>query len=212
MDAINAEYYGKLFFFCLKETSNYSDSDAFVSDLALSSVWEDSTDAELDPERIKWLQQIWSAAHRSIKDILKLIPMTQAAFSDCFGIPLRTVENWCSGKNDCPLYTNILIQERLGLVSRDYAIKAEKIIKLKHFYEEKKKVLSELGYEPDEAESWEDIINNNEEHSYLTENEVDGKHVLWYLDARTDIIYDLDEDRLLDKEEVQTFLKRFDVE
>lgn len=218
MEAINTDYYGRLFYFCLREALEYEDPDAYVSDVALSSAWEDGDydgekEIEIDFERVNWLHTVWEAAHRSIKDILKTAHMTQKAFCECFGIPRRTVENWCSGTNECPFYTNILIQEHLGLISRDYAVKTEKINKLKQHYEAKKTVLRELGYEADNNESWDDIIEDNENKDYLTENEFYGKHVLWYLDSSNkDVIYDLDEDRLLNDEEIKTFLKRFEDE
>lgn len=103
---------------CLSEAVNYSDPDAFVSDLALSSVWEDGETAEIPEQRVEWLRQIWAAAHRSVKDICKDVGMTQNAVAEHFGIPWRTFSNWCTGARECPMYTKLMIQELLGLYRR----------------------------------------------------------------------------------------------
>lgn len=107
----------RIYQFCFSESCNYSDQDAFVSDMALSSVWEDD-EREIPSERIDWLRQIWSAEKRSVKDICKDAGFTQRELAEHFSIPLRTVENWCMGSRACPAYTRLMMQEVLGLVSR----------------------------------------------------------------------------------------------
>ena len=46
-------------FFCCREVPNYTDVDAFVSDLALSSVWGDGPNDEIPQERVEWLRRLW---------------------------------------------------------------------------------------------------------------------------------------------------------
>ena len=107
----------KIYYTCLSEALNYSDQDAFVSDMVLSSIWGD--DAEEIPDgRIDWLRQIWTAAHRSIKDICKDAGLTQRGLAERFNIPARTIGNWATGERACPEYTRIMMQELLGLVGR----------------------------------------------------------------------------------------------
>lgn len=102
---------------CLSEAGNYSDQDAYVSDLALSSIWGD--DAEEIPDgRIEWLRQVWKAARRTVKDICKDAGLTQNATADHFCIPRRTFGNWCTGERECPIYTRLMMQELLGLFHR----------------------------------------------------------------------------------------------
>ena len=102
---------------CLSEAGNYSDQDAYVSDLALSSIWV--IDAEEIPDgRIEWLRQVWKAARRTVKDICKDAGMTQNATADYFCIPRRTFGNWCTGERECPIYTRLMMQEILGLFHR----------------------------------------------------------------------------------------------
>lgn len=103
---------------CLAEALNYSDQDAFVSDLALSSIWGDDTTGEVPEARIEWLRQIWTAPRRSVKDICKDAGLTQRGLAEFFNIPARTIGNWCTGERACPEYTRIMMQEILGLVHR----------------------------------------------------------------------------------------------
>lgn len=107
----------RIYRYCLSEACKYSDQDAFVLDLALSSIWEDD-EYEIPPERMAWLKQIWLAEKRTVKDICKAVGFTQRELADHFSIPLRTVENWCMGTRSCPIYTRLMMQELLGLVSR----------------------------------------------------------------------------------------------
>ena len=102
---------------CLSEAGNYSDPDAYVSDLALSSIWGDEAE-EIPEGRIEWLRQVWEAARRTVKDICKMAGMTQNAMADYFGIPRRTFGNWCTGERECPIYTRLMMQEILGLFHR----------------------------------------------------------------------------------------------
>ena len=107
----------RIYRMCLSEAYNYSDQDAFISDLALSSIWEDDVE-EIPAERIEWLRQIWAAAHRSVKDICRMAGKSQNAMADYFGIPRRTFGNWCTGERECPEYTKMMMQELLGLYNR----------------------------------------------------------------------------------------------
>ena len=58
------------------------------------------------------------AAQRSVKEICKLAGMTQTAVADRFNIPQRTFGNWCTGTNECPEYTKLMMQELLGLYKK----------------------------------------------------------------------------------------------
>ena len=51
---------------CLPEAVNYTDRDAYISDLALSSIWGDDEGAEVPQERLEWLDQLYDAAHRNV--------------------------------------------------------------------------------------------------------------------------------------------------
>lgn len=106
------------FTFCWSEASEYSDRDAYISDLSLSSIWEDVPYAEVPEERIRWLSSIWDIRHGGINALLKHEGINRTALSSRFAIPYRTVQNWClessSNSRQCPDYvlgmmTSILI-------------------------------------------------------------------------------------------------------
>ena len=52
-------------------------------------------------------------AHMTIKDLREASGMTQKAFSEYFGIPKRSIENWEGGKRECPTYLSELIAYKL---------------------------------------------------------------------------------------------------
>lgn len=105
----------KQYYFCVSAVADYSDPDAYVSDLALSTIWDDTPDAPIPPERLDQLRSIYAAASRTVREIVAAVGMSQAAFAERWCIPRRTVEDWCRGVAKCPLYTRLLIQQCLGL-------------------------------------------------------------------------------------------------
>lgn len=55
----------------------------------------------------------------SIRELISAASLSQRAFAEILNIPLRTVENWCMGKNKCPDYVLSLIE---------YKLKSERLI------------------------------------------------------------------------------------
>lgn len=49
----------------------------------------------------------------NIKELRTKSGMTQAQFSEYFGIPKRTIENWEGGQRKCPQYVIDLIEYKL---------------------------------------------------------------------------------------------------
>lgn len=108
----------KQFFVCVAEIDNYSDPAAYVSGLALSSMWGDAEDDAIPQERIDFLSQLWDAFHRSVKEIAAAAGMSQRSLAERFCVPYRTMEDWCTGKRACKLYDRLMMQECLGLLQR----------------------------------------------------------------------------------------------
>ena len=102
----------------VQETAAYADRDAYVSDMALSSIWEYGDEGEVPAERVQLLGEIWDAVHRSVPDIAAAAGMSMRKLAERFCIPYRTVENWSAGSRSCPLYVSIMMQEILGLMHR----------------------------------------------------------------------------------------------
>ena len=105
----------KEFYFCLSEVENYSDIDAYVSDLALSSIW--SEDVTLD-ELVPKLQAIYRFYNMPFRDMVYAAGYNQNTFAQRFCVPLRTVQHWCNGDRECPLYFRLAAAELLHVVVR----------------------------------------------------------------------------------------------
>lgn len=100
----------------LTEIENYTDRDAFVSDLALSSAFPEESDLT---ETVSELSMIWESYHMTIRDLRTASGLSRMDFSRRFCIPIRTIENWeCTGPNarECPVYVRLLIAEALCLM------------------------------------------------------------------------------------------------
>lgn len=108
----------KQFMACVSEADNYTDKDAYISDLCLSSMWGDAEDADIPAERVEALGNIWDACHRSVRDISVLSGLNQRKLADHFCIPYRTVQDWHANRRPCPIYTRLMMQECLGLLIR----------------------------------------------------------------------------------------------
>ena len=105
----------------VSEVSNYADIDSYLSDMALSSIWGAPEGSPIPEQRIRDLSQIWDAANRSMKDIAAASGLSQRKLAERFCIPYRTMEDWCRGARECPLYTRLLMQQCLGLF--DFPVK-----------------------------------------------------------------------------------------
>ena len=100
----------------LTEIENYTDRDAFVSDLALSSAFPEDSDLSVTASE---LILIWDAYHMTIRDLRTSAGLSRMDFSRRFHIPIRTIENWeCTGPNarECPVYVRLLIADAIGLM------------------------------------------------------------------------------------------------
>lgn len=108
----------KQFYICVGEATCYADRDAYISDISLSSMWEDDESSEIPPERISDICSIWDACHRSVKDIASAAGISNRKLAERFCIPYRTVEDWSAGKRECAVYLRLMMQECLGLLHR----------------------------------------------------------------------------------------------
>lgn len=100
---------------CVAESANYDDLDAYVSDMMSSSVWGDIENSAGPAKRPEELRSIYTAATRTVREIVAVAGMTQAAVTDRLCIPRRTLQDWCRGVRECPLYTRLMMQQCLGI-------------------------------------------------------------------------------------------------
>lgn len=107
------------FEYCYKEALNYTDINAYISDLALSSIfitdWE-TMQAIPAEELINPLKKIWKVAHMKIKEIRKSTKLSQKEFCAKFLIPIRTMQDWEAEKRKCPEHEKLLLANACGLI------------------------------------------------------------------------------------------------
>lgn len=75
-------------------------------------------DDENDPICIGEIEQGDFLINKSLKEICKMMGMSQNAMADSFSVPRRTFGNWCTGERECPMYTKMMMIELLGLPQR----------------------------------------------------------------------------------------------
>ena len=50
-------------------------------------------------------------SNNNIKEIRLMTGLSQAKFAEKYGIPKRSIENWESGKRNCPSYVESLLKK-----------------------------------------------------------------------------------------------------
>ena len=108
------------FVFAVREADNYTDRDAYVSDIALSSVWGDgdcnqSADLLGPSARLPILCDLWDVIHMPVSRIREALGMSRADFAAAFAIPRRTLYRWERDETPCPLCTKLLLAHAAGL-------------------------------------------------------------------------------------------------
>lgn len=88
---------------------------AFLNSITLSVPDDASGCIDLDAEKER-LSVIWDLAHLSMRELISRTGMSQTSFAKGAGIPLRTVQNWCAGSRDCPVYVRFLLAEHYSLL------------------------------------------------------------------------------------------------
>ena len=99
----------------VKLAQKSDDMDTFVKNALGSESW-DKYDVDKNGRDI-WLKKLYIATHKSIKEIIKECKLSQGKLAKTFGIPKRTVENWCE-ISPPPLYVSLMMQECLGIFTR----------------------------------------------------------------------------------------------
>ena len=68
-------------------------------------------------QTLNMLENIYKAAHLSVKDIIDATGMRKAEIGYMFCIPIRTLEDWYIGKNKCPSYARLMMIKKFGLLN-----------------------------------------------------------------------------------------------
>ena len=80
----------------------------------LKDCLQDGQEIQDISKMLRRAEEIWKLAHMSIKDVLSAEGMSQKAFSQLVGVPKRTVEDWCRGVSNPPLYARLWLHIVLG--------------------------------------------------------------------------------------------------
>ena len=105
----------KLFYMIFTDAKSVTDRDAFISDWAHSSVWDDAEDAEIPASRLLELGMIWDVAHASFADIVKASGLKLVDFAARFVIPYSTAQKWYYDLSRCPDYARLLLARAVGM-------------------------------------------------------------------------------------------------
>lgn len=96
--------------FAVMEMANYDDKDAWLSDVALSSIWGDDEE-DVPQELIDELSKLWLVCHVPFRSLVA--PRSIKEISDRFCIPYRTVQNWYDGNRECAKWVRLFIHDAL---------------------------------------------------------------------------------------------------
>ena len=87
---------------CVREVPAYADVDAYVSDLALSSMWGDAETADIPAARIDQLRAIYAAVNRPVRAIVTASTRSQAALPSDTASPAARSRTGAAGSENAP--------------------------------------------------------------------------------------------------------------
>lgn len=96
-------------------TNPAASREVFLNSVTLSVPDDAEGCLDLDAEKAR-LSAIWDIAHLSMRELVARVGLSQTAFAKGAGIPLRTVQDWCSEKRTCPAYVRFLLAEHYKLL------------------------------------------------------------------------------------------------
>lgn len=106
----------KLFARLWEDALKQSNRELYIGEYGYPDWFDEiSTDAS---ELVRILENIHDVAHMSVRDIITASNLTQRAFAVKFCIPLRTVEDWATGKRKCADYIRLMFAKNLGLIKQ----------------------------------------------------------------------------------------------
>ena len=108
----------KQIYYALSEAQNYTEPEAFASDILLSSMFEIPGSEEIQTDLMEPLITLWHIACDPFRDLLERMEMTQAQCSTRFCIGYRTVQRWAAGDRQCPVYIRLMMAELAGIFKR----------------------------------------------------------------------------------------------
>ena len=108
----------KVFFELCKAANKINDEDEYIYNFLRikSNNYIDFRKYQMDDVQSRqMLENIFRASKMSVSEIIKESGLKKAEFSYRFCIPIRTIEDWCSGKNKCLPYIRLMFMKNLGM-------------------------------------------------------------------------------------------------
>ena len=106
----------KLFKKLFQDALEQPDFETYLAEYGYPD-WFDDISQDAD-EIIKILKNIHYAANCSMRQLVSYSRLTQAAFSERFCVPLRTIEEWVGGRRTPPPYVKLMMAELIGAIER----------------------------------------------------------------------------------------------
>ncbi len=99
------------------ETTNYTDPDAFASDISISLLNPDDLSQKVNMDLFEQLRILWHVANDPFKSLLERIGYNQTQCAIRFCIPRRTIQDWAGERRAAPLYIRLMMAEATGLLN-----------------------------------------------------------------------------------------------
>lgn len=90
------------------------------TETSIYSLWTATATVSINQAYAQQVHEAYksTAAPLTVREICAAASLTQAALAARFGIPKRTVEDWCRGVAKCAPYIRLMMMECLGLIKR----------------------------------------------------------------------------------------------
>nr|DAQ60328.1 MAG TPA: putative DNA-binding protein [Caudoviricetes sp.] len=89
--------------------------EVFLGNVTLSIPDDAEGNVDLDAETAR-LSHLWDVSRMSMREMVKASGRSQTAFAKGACIPYRTMQGWCLGERECPVYVRFLLAEHYGLI------------------------------------------------------------------------------------------------
>lgn len=89
--------------------------EVFLGNVTLSISDDAEGHVDLDAETAR-LSHLWDASRMSMREMVKASGRSQTVFAKGACIPYRTMQGWCLGERECPVYLRFLLAEHYGLI------------------------------------------------------------------------------------------------
>lgn len=99
----------------VKSCREQSDLQMFLTEYGLPE-WILAEVTEDEQAAVDMIINIHRVTHMTPRELIAEAGLNQSKFARRFGIPLRTVQDWCGGRRSMPEYLKFMCAELLGVL------------------------------------------------------------------------------------------------